>query len=352
LSKSFVLASASLITLAAIGAATGAVAATPPDRPMFLVQPNRLHPNIHTPSGLPTWNFSFTYAGKTYTDQFVGTDPTGGAKTTIPVYIIPIELNLKGGNGGVNTDPLATLSNGNTVVQNIIDSPIFDKTTNYTQGGTNVGTTQYEDAVQRASLWGTVSGHTNYHVLLGTPRVKALKTFTVPKADGKVTKDFGVTVLNVDINWLDPKLEALLTALHIPANSLPIFVTTQVYLTSSGCCIGGYHSYTGTQAYSEFTYIQTPGAFSQDVSALSHEAAEWMNDPETNNNSPCGLYEVGDPLEGTADYGTHPYTVNGFTYHLQDIVMPPYFGAPGGTSVNSWYTFDDYPFTEVCAKGP
>jgi len=344
--KSVILAGASLI---ALSAATSAVAVTP-DRPMFVVQPG-LHPNIHRPSTLPTWQFTYTYSGKNYSDQFVGTNPTGGASTTIPTYIIPIFLKLKGA-GTVDANPNAKLSNGRTVVKNTVDSPIFDSTTTYTQGSVDVGTTQYEDAVQRASLWGNVSSHTGYHVLLGAPTVEKLQRIKVPAADGKVATDFGVKVLNININWLDPKLQALLTTLKIPADSLPIFLTTQTYLTSGGqCCIGGYHSYNGTQAYSMFTYIQTAGAFSQDVSALSHEAAEWINDPETDNNSPCGIYEVGDPLEGTTDYGTHPYTVNSFTYHLQDIVMPPYFGAPASTSVNSWFTFDDYAFTKVCQNG-
>jgi hypothetical protein len=343
--KAVILAGASLITLAA----TGAVAATPPDRPMFKVGVG-LRPNVHGLHGttaLPSWQFTYTYSGKNYSDQFVGTNPTGGVSTTIPTYIIPIDL-VKGKK--VNANPETVLSNGRTVVQNTVDSPIFDSTTTYTQGGVNVGTTQYEDAVQRASLWGNVSSHTGYHVLLGAPTIEPLQTFKVG-TNGVVATDFGVKVLNVNINWLDAKLQKLLTTLKIPVDSLPIFLTTQTYLTSSGCCIGGYHNYNGKQAYSMFTYIQTAGTFSQDVSALSHEAAEWINDPETNNNSPCGIYEVGDPLEGTTAYGTHPYTVNGFTYHLQDIVMPPYFGAPKTTSVNSWYTFDDYGFTSVCENG-
>ena len=326
-------------------AATNAMA-TPPDRPMFKVQPG-MRPNVHKPTALPTWQFTYTYSGKNYSDQFVGTNPTGGASTTVPVYIIPVKL-VKGKK--VNADPLTVLSNGRTVVQNTIDSPIFDSTTNYTQGGTNVGTTQYEDAFQRASLWGTVSGHTGYHVLLGTPTVEPEQTLKVG-TNGKIATDFGVKVINADINWFDGKIQPMLTKLGIPANSLPIFITTQTYLTSGGCCIGGYHSYNGTQAYSMFTYIQKSGTFSQDVSALSHEVGEWLDDPETNNNSPCGIYEVGDPLEGTTNYGDFPYTVNGFTYHLQDLAMPPYFGAPKTTSVNSWYTFQDYKFTAVCQDG-
>jgi hypothetical protein len=343
--KSVILAGVSLMALTA---ATTSQAATPPDRPMFAVQPG-LRPNIHKPTALPTWTWTYTYKGKTYNDQFVGTSATTtNTSTTVPVYIIPVHL-VKGKK--VNTDPLAVLSNGKTVIQNIIASPIFDSTTNYTQGGTNVGTTQYEDAYQRASFWGTVATNTGYHMLLGAPTVEPEQTIKVG-ANGTVATDFGVKVLNVGINYFDGKIKPMLTSLHIPANALPIFVTTQVFLTSGGCCIGGYHSYTGTQAYSMFTYIQKAGVFSQDVSALSHEVGEWLDDPETNNNSPCGIYENGDPLEveNSPLYGDYPYTLGGFTYHLQDLATPVYFGAPAATTVHGWTTFQGTALA-VCQNG-
>ena len=88
---------------------------------------------------------------------------------------------------------------------------------------------------------------------------------------------------------------------------------------AGGRCIGGYHSAEGSTAgapaYMHFTYIDKAGTFSQDVSALSHEVGEWADDPYGTNNSPCGVLEVGDPLEGAVNYGDYPYTVNGFTYH-------------------------------------
>jgi len=68
------------------------------------------------------------------------------------------------------------------------------------------------------------------------------------------------------------------------------------------------------------------GAFSQDVSALSHETAEWADDPLVVNTSgnqvACGILEVGDPEEGFTNYGGFPYTLNGFTYNLQDLAQP------------------------------
>ena len=175
----------------------------------------------------------------------------------------------------------------------------------------------------------------------------------MPSTYGLVTTAFGTKVIEASINWFDPKIAAMITKLGIPSNALPLFVTTQTYLLQnkrSGCCIGGYHSYTGSQAYSHFTYIQTAGAFAQDVSALSHELAEWMDDPTTNNNSACGIYEVGDPLENTANYGDYPYTVGGFTYHLQDEATPVYFGAPAGTTLNGNSSFDGTALS-VCQNG-
>ncbi len=130
-------------------------------------------------------------------------------------------------------------------------------------------------------------------------------------------------------------------------------MATDTYWTQGGCCIGGYHSANGQQSYSVFTYIDHPGDFAQDVSALSHEIGEWMDDPLTNggNGTPCGILEVGDPLEATRNYGGYPYVLHGFTYNLQDMTFIGYFGAPLSTSVNSWYSFQNYPFTRICQNG-
>jgi hypothetical protein len=99
--------------------------------------------------------------------------------------------------------------------------------------------------------------------------------------------------------------------------------------------------------------VDHPGDFSQDVSALSHEIGEWMDDPlvlNNGNNTPCGTLENGDPLENTANFGGFPYTLGGFTYNLQDLTTMPYFGAPPSTSVNSEFTFQGQHLTQ-CQNG-
>jgi hypothetical protein len=336
---------------------------TVPAHPRFA----RLTPHLTKDNGTPatpltTWNGSFVYKSKTYNYNMVGTAPSTGTSTTIKAFIIPIALKYVKNGQTTIFSPNTVQSNGATAVQNTTNSPIFKKLDFVTPQGVDLGTTQYIDAYQRGNFWGTVAG-TNYHVLLGQPKVLPLQTLTVPAADGSVQTEFGITVGTADINWFDAQLQTIMTKFKaaITPTTLPIFITYNSYLTSGGCCIGGYHSSSGSssapQAYAHFTYISTPGIFSQDVSALSHEVGEWMDDPlvvNTNGNPvSCGILENGDPEEGFSNYGGFPYTLNGFTYNLQDLVYLEYFGAPNTTSVDGGtLSFQDNPFhLGICSNG-
>jgi hypothetical protein len=356
-----------LAALAVVACVTGTALAqedTMPAHPMF----ERLRPTLHADTGnapvtaLTTWNGSFVYKSKTYNYNMVGTDPSTGTSTTVKVFLIPIALKYVSNGTTTIFSPATLQSNGKSAIGNTINSPIFKNMDWVTPTGVDLGTTQYEDAFQRGNFWGTVAG-TNYHVLLGQPKVTPLQTLTVPAADGKVSTEFGISVGTADINWFDGQLQAILTkfAAQITPTTLPIFITYNSYLTSGGCCIGGYHSAYGStsapQAYSHFTYIGTPGIFAQDVSALSHEVGEWLDDPLVVNSGgnpvSCGILEVGDPEEGFSNYGAFPYTLNGFTYNLQDLVYLEYFGAPNTTSVDGGAeSFHDNPFKlGICNNG-
>jgi hypothetical protein len=331
-------------------------------KPMYTALPPRLRYDVQRPaSPLTTWNGSFNFQGTNYNYNMVGTAPSTNTSTTIPVYIIPLKIVITSRRGAKTTyDPAHVLSNGNSVTQNTVVSPIFDSTTTYVQGGVNVGTTQYEDAFQRANFWGTVSSNTNYHVLLGGPTVLAEQTLSPPSRSGTTGSVFGFTAGLVDINWFDAQIQSLISRFsQIQPNTLPIFLTYDVYLTQfGGCCIGGYHSAEGNisapQAYAHASYVDHSGAFAQDVSALSHEVGEWIDDPLVvntgGNNTPCGALEVGDPLENNSNFGAFPYSLHGFTYNLQDLVTLPYFGAPPSTSVNGFFTFQGESLS-VCQNG-
>ena len=350
-----------LAALAAVACVTATALAqdedTMPARPMYgHIAP---HPGTTTKAPvtpLPTWNGSFVYHAQVYRYNMVGTAPSTGTSTTVPVFIIPVKLTYVTGTGTQVFSPFRKLSNGQTAIQNTIASPIFQVGVDFTSGGTDLGNTQYIDAFQRGTFWGTVSSHPGYHLLLGAPVVMPTLSLTVPAADGSVGTEFGVHVGLADINWFDAQLNAYMTAHpRIVPNSLPIFVTFNAYLTQGGCCIGGYHSATGAQAYSHFTYINKVGAFSQNVSALSHEVGEWADDPlvaNGGNSVACGILETGDPEEGFTNFGDFPYTLGGFTYDLQDLVFLPYFGAPTSTSVNGSLTFQSNPLSlSVCSNG-
>jgi hypothetical protein len=201
-------------------------------RAMFVTMPAHLNPAVPPPAAsLPSWNGSFTYNGSNYTYNMVGTAPSTNTSTTITTYIIPVKIVITNRNGTKTTfDPAHVLSNGNTVTTNTTTSPIFDSTTTYTQGGVDVGTTQYIDAFQRANFWGTVKNNTNSHLLLGLT-VLAEQTLSPSRTYGKTGSPFGFTAGEVDINWFDSQLPAIISRLGIQPNTFPIFLTYDVYLT-------------------------------------------------------------------------------------------------------------------------
>ena len=350
LSNKLKLSAGLLMAGAMLAGAVSASAGTPdtmPATPRFVVLPASHQELSAQTAGLPTWNFTYTYKSKNYSDKFVGNAPTGAA-TTVPSFIIPLKIVV----GGKTFSMSTTQANGQTALADTVASPIFQSVVDFQEGGADLGKTQYIDAFERENFWPQVLKNTGYHVLLGAPTVLPEVTLNVPKASGKVGTEFGVQVALVDINYIDAQLQAIISKTSkITAGTVPVFVAYDTYQTQGGCCIGGYHSATGAQTYMLFDYVGKSGVFSEDVSALSHEMGEWLNDPLTNNKSPCGAYEVGDPLENTANNGNYVYVVGGsMTYHLQDLAAPPYFGAPASTTLAGRATFQGTKLG-VCANG-
>src|SRR6266567_7688734 len=268
------------------------------ERPMFTHLPPTLHsPRVAAPPATPlqTWNGSFTSGGTTYNYNMVGVPPFPSSSATIPTVIIPVKIVISNGS---TFDPSHVLSNGKTVINNTVASPIFASIP-FTSGGVSMGTTQYIDAYQRANFWDTTGNPSQ--LLLGIPTVKAEQTLNVPRHYGSTGVVFGFNAGLVDINYFDAQAHTILTNLGITPSTFAIFLTYDVYLTQHhSCCIGGYHSSTGStsapQSYAHATYVDHAGAFSQDVSALSHEVGEWADDPLVvninGNNTPCGIWRT------------------------------------------------------------
>jgi hypothetical protein len=259
----------------------------------------------HAAGTLPTWSSSFSYQGQNYPYTIVGTNPkSGSATSTTAVDIIP--LNFKFANG--------TTVKGTSITSSLAGSALFHNASFVS------GNTQYLDAIQRAEFWSTVSSKSpNYHVLLATPTIKSAVTLTVPSANGSTQGSLGY----VDINWFSPKADALAVKNAAPGH-LIILAAGNVYQyqgdPTNGCCIGGYHtavqSGSSTYTYAYAGWDQTNSVF-HNIEAMSHEIAEWGDDPYTNNATPnwyapnygcsSGL-EVGDPAVGSN------FTVGKLTY--------------------------------------
>jgi hypothetical protein len=326
-------------------------------KPMFAVVPraNGTQAVDQPDVQVPIWTGTFSFSGQNFTYHMVGTDPAAGSATSnIPLVIIPLKFHFANGDNLSATQTVCgDVKNTKYRVKN---SPIIKKFA-FSPGGTNVGTTQYVDAFQRANFWSSVSTTSqNYHVLLSPVSTKPLQTINVG-ANGTTVNGPCAKIGEVDINFFDNIAMSLLTSLNIPANTLPLFLSYNTFWTSGGCCILGYHSTNnaGTQAYAVAAYSD-PGIFSaagiRDIHALSHEVGEWMDDPlipSTNIVPPWGHVgqvggcqgnlETGDPVTGIA------FTVNGggtfpFTYHPEDLVFLPWFARiTPSTSVNGWFTF-------------
>jgi len=355
----------SAIAAALVASSFSSVAtAAAPQKPrgLYLVIPKNVPwhhplPNRHPGAQLTQWNGSFVdHLGQTVNYTMVGTDPNSTNVTTkIPVVLVPVIMVYGALNGNMTFDPTTTkVTRRRTVVKNTLVSPLFKKAVDYVQGGTDLGTTQYIDAFQRGNFWSAVSRNSSYHTLLGAPLVEPPVTYNVPVGAGSVeTNPFGSgNVGTMEVDLFDQQVQTWLSQIaDINPGVLPIFLTYNIYLTEPGnqlLYIGGYHSAISSQpagqTYSYATYVDSPGAFAQDVSALSHEIGEWEDDPFTDNSVNCAdnnLMEVGDPLENNPNYGAFPYTHRGFTYNLQSLVFIGYFGADPATSVNSWLSFQN-----------
>jgi hypothetical protein len=293
--------------------------------------------------------------------NIVGSDPSLGANTTtIPTVLVPLKF--------IFANPGNPTLDGANVIGLTQNSPIF-LAANYKAGSVDLGTTQYGDSLQRAQFWNLPGFSSGYHVLLGTPSVAPTVTITVPANMGNAySLSTGGFLGVVDTTFFEQTLTTLLPS--YTANQLPVFTTDNVFLGTGGlianCCILGFHASQGPPAATAKTWIYAaytePGTFNADVildvQALSHEVAEWLNDPFVgagmfgflNFIPPAVLpgqgggcivnFETGDPLESPP--ATFTKTTNSKIYQLQDeVTLPWYLHTTPSFSVNGWYTFQN-----------
>jgi len=306
-------------------------------------------------TNVPMWTSNFSSGGTTYTYSMVGADPTtSNATTKIPTVIIPLIFKFSSTSPATTISPLSAGCGDTTAaLTRVQKSPLFNNLT-YKAGTTTVGTGQYIDVFQRANFWQSVGSVTpKYHTTLSPVTVAAAQTISVPAASGAIPgfACSGHPVGEVIMSFVMNKLPGILTALKVPKTTFPLFVSYDVVevskLGATGVTFGWHYFTPSNQTYGIGTYLD-PGIFtgSADISALSHEIGEWVNDPFGNNIVPqwghigqvagCqNNLEVGDPLSGNI----FAAKLNGFTYHLQDLAFFSWFARQSPSiAVNGQYS--------------
>lgn len=332
---------------------------------------NRVGGNIFGLDTVPTFFGAFATRGTVYPYAIMGNHPLRGGRTVIPTKITTVSLRLLNEDGSLNVfmpyQPFEDLT---------LDSPNF-AVTNYTSGRH----IQFGDAVQRAEFFNDMED--DWHTILA-PKIVDRITLSVPYVvkvnfqDGssKLVRAYYLshapdgtpTVLMLDLLFVVLNNNAVVSEIlanKFTTNSLNTAVYPNTYLFSidnqgqpSDCCVLGFHTYysdAGVTLQSrwifEFASWMSPDVFSggfADITPLSHEISESLNDPFVNNRTPVWQFpnvppdalicqdnlETGDPIE-FLDNATVPISIRGrhgvFTYHPQTEALIPWF-TQGATS--------------------
>jgi hypothetical protein len=326
--------------------------------------------------------------GITYGYNMVGSNPNNcsGAdcSTTVQVDITPLIVNIDGMTfDGTSvlaptlaSPQFATNDYGSTTAATAAGSfpnaPAFIRGAGgkLSQGDKGVQL-QLQDATMRAQF-NKVGKSSGYHLIL-QPNVLPAVTINVPQNQGTLIKSGrGVIGADINISWWSSQINNLEQSAD--PTHLPVYLTNQVLLfigSPGNCCVIGYHGtraagYGGgsansngnavVQTFAWASWVQ-PGFYArpaggtdwalQDIHALSHEIAEWADDPFVNNTvepwvTPTapqygctGVLETGDPVVGigfaigtnTFEQGPNPngtQSADGY-YHPEDEALLPWF---------------------------
>ncbi|CAM3682961.1 hypothetical protein [Pelomonas saccharophila] len=340
---------------------------------------------LPTTRTIPHWWGSMTDPtnGASYGYNMVGANPYSCAgpdcTVVIQVDIVPLIVNI-GGLSFSGSDVLAPTLASPVFQGNDYGATLFATAgaANHPRGpggllsqGDAGQMLQLQDATMRAQF--NQAGQSSYHLIL-LPNVLPAVTISVPANQGTLRQSGrGVVFADVDIGWWSSQINNLRN--QADPTHLAMFLTDNVMLydgnNPSNCCVIGYHGTKATgngggstnsngnaevQTFVWASWVQ-PGLFArpnggtswalQDIHALSHEIAEWADDPFVNNAvqpwlTPTApqygcttLLETGDPVVGigfamgvnTYQQGSNPngtQSADGY-YHPEDEVFLPWF---------------------------
>jgi hypothetical protein len=326
--------------------------------------------------------------GVTYGWNMAGADPnhcSGSAcDVTIEVDVTPLIVNVGGRTFSGNDVLAATLASPQFATNNYGSTPAATAAGSFPNapalirgpGGllsqADAGIPlQLQDATMRAQF--NKTGASNYHLRLH-PNVLPAVTIDVPQNQGVLLQSGrGVVFASVSISWWSSHIKNLETTAD--PTHLPLYLTDNVLLhigvDPTNCCVFGYHGTGATgqgtgnaksngnapvQTFAWASYVSA-GIYArpnggtdwalQDIHAISHEIAEWADDPFVNNwvepwltpTAPqygcTNILETGDPVvaigfamgTNTFRQGPNPngtQSADGF-YHPEDEVFLPWF---------------------------
>jgi hypothetical protein len=330
--------------------------------------------------------------GVTYGYNMVGADPNNcsgsGCSVTIQADITPIIVNVAGLTFSGNDVLAATLASPQFATNDYGSTPFA------TAGAANLprgpggalsqldagNALQLQDATMRAQF--NKTGGSNYHLILH-PNVLSAVTINVPSNQGTLLQSGrGVIFADINISWWAAQIQNLESTAD--PTHVPVYLTNNVLLHIGkdifNCCVIGFHGTRASgsgggsnnsngnakvQTFAWASWVQ-PGIYArpdggtdwalQDIHALSHEIAEWADDPFVNNyvepwltpTAPqygcTGVLETGDPVVGigfamgtnTFQQGPNPngsQSADGY-YHPEDEALLPWFmrSAPNNVS--------------------
>lgn len=307
---------------------------------------------------VPHFTSSFAFQGKTFSYTVVGQAPQRGQTTRISTQLIPISLYFEG----------YTDEQGNPIVLDmmprmaaVLSSP------NFRNASYPTGYTQFADAVQRAQFFHVMSPE--WHTLLESPRVLKAVNIDVPRGSATLyrMRSSGAIFAVVDEGFFISQLNTIIQFEELNVGGLSIALTPNVFLAPKAdigrCCVLGFHtSFDGGES-ENMRMVQTfvwaswidPGIFGgtvADVTAMSHEISEWLNDPFSTNivpdwqfpNATTGCQnnlETGDPMSAFPHAG-YPVIIDGVTYHPQNETLLQWFQRKTPSdAIDRAYSFPD-----------
>jgi hypothetical protein len=294
-------------------------------------------------NSVPNFTRSFTSGGSTFSYTMVGKDPQKGDSTHVESSLVTIQFVF---------DEFADQNGNNIVIDAAAVAPLVVKGPDFEKTVYGTGMTQFSDAVQRAEFFNVMKP--DWHTMVQKPRMLQAVQIEVPFGLALVFQagTGGPIFALIDDGFFISQLNTILQFEPFQVGDLAIVLTRNALFYQGGdlnnCCVLGFHTAFDLGVHGNRHDVQTfvtaswldPGIFGDpgraDVNFLSHEIAEWMNDPFVNNivppwqaplSNPPGcqaILETGDPLEFLAS-NSFPVTMDGFTYHPQTEALLQWF---------------------------